>query len=208
MRVTVRRDHFEMRLTLNLLTVAKLVRVDADADGLLSHAEITRAQEPLAACLREHLLLEVNQKKAEWNPEFRCELLWPDPSSTTPMSFEQYEGRNLDITLTARGAPLLQDFWIGFNIFELTGPLQTIQGVYEQEGRVLEVPFSVEEPEFTYDTGYLPEEMAAVDPHSSEPIAFGAALMRTFTQANAWWMLAVLIAMLPLLLRRSAKGRG
>ena len=149
MRVTVRRDHFEMRLTLNLLTVAKLVRVDADADGLLSHAEITRAQEPLAACLREHLLLEVNQKKAEWNPEFRCELLWPDPSSTTPMSFEQYEGRNLDITLTARGAPLLQDFWIGFNIFELTGPLQTIQGVYEQEGRVLEVPFSVEEPEFT-----------------------------------------------------------
>ncbi|HRH98621.1 MAG TPA: hypothetical protein PLB55_21945, partial [Prosthecobacter sp.] len=64
-------------------------------------------------------------------------------------------GRKVDVTfvLPVEGR-LLEDFWLGFEIFEQTGPMQTIRGLYEQDGQITEVPFSVQEPEYTYDTGF------------------------------------------------------
>jgi hypothetical protein len=65
-----------------------------------------------------------------------------------------YAARNVDVTFSLPQTALLEDFWIAFEIFEQTGPLQTIRGRYEQNGNVLEVPFSFQEPEYTYDTGF------------------------------------------------------
>ena len=50
--------------------------------------------------------------------------------------------------------------------------MQIIRGLYEQDGKIMEVPFSFQEPEYTYDTGFaedpfvLEEEKQTATQHS------------------------------------------
>jgi hypothetical protein len=155
MRVQIMPNQLVIRFTFNLLTITRFLRVDANGDGNLDFTELKSAEQRLVAYLNSHVRLEVNQKPSRWGDQVRFDYLWPDPQSTSPMPPAQYEGRNMDITLDLAVEPLLEDFWIGFEIFEQTGTLQTIRGTYVQDGQTLDVPFSFEEPEYTYDTGYL-----------------------------------------------------
>lgn len=144
----------EVRFTFNLLTVTKCVRVDADGDGKLSVAELKAAEPVFTKYLNEHIRLEVNQKKTAWGEKAVFSYLWPNFAKTPPMPEIEYAARNVDVTFVLPQKALLEDFWIAFEIFEQTGPMQTIRGIFEQDGKVLEVPFSFQEPEYTYDTGY------------------------------------------------------
>jgi len=147
--------HLEARFTFNLLTLTKFVRMDADVDGKLSMAELAAARAQLVAYLNTHIPLEINQQKAAWGTQARFDLLWPEAETTPPMTESEYTARNVDVIFTVPvPGRLLEDFNIAFEIFEQTGPMQTIRGVYEQDGLVTEVPFTFQEPEFTYDTGY------------------------------------------------------
>ncbi len=144
----------EVRFTFNLLTVMKCVRIDADGDGKLSVGELKAAEPVFTKYLNEHIRLEVNQKKAAWGEKATFGYLWPNFDKTPPMPEMEYAARNVDVTFLLPQKALLEDFWIAFEIFEQTGPLQTVRGMFEQDGQVLEVPFSFQEPEYTYDTGY------------------------------------------------------
>ena len=144
----------EARFTFNLLTLTKCVRIDSDGDGKLSVGELKAAQPVFTKYLNEHIRLEVNQKKAAWGEKAEFKYLWPNFDKTPPMPEMEYAARNVDVTFVLPQKALLEDFWIGFEIFEQTGPMQTIRGMFEQDGKVLEVPFSFQEPEYTYDTGY------------------------------------------------------
>jgi hypothetical protein len=155
MRVQTMPNQLIIRFTFNLLTITRFLRVDANGDGNLDFTELKSAEQHLIAYLNSHVRLEVNQKPSRWGDQAHFDYLWPDPQSTSPMPPEQYEGRNMDVIFDLAIEPLLEDFWIGFEIFEQTGTLQTIRGIYEQDGHSLDVPFSFEEPEYTYDTGYL-----------------------------------------------------
>jgi len=155
MRVQIMPNQLVIRFTFNLLTITRFLRVDANGDGNLDFTELKSAEQQLVTYLNNHIRLEVNQKPSRWGDQARFDYLWPDPQSTSPMPPAQYEGRNMDITFDLAVEPLLEDFWIGFEIFEQTGTLQTIRGTYVQDGQSLDVPFSFEEPEYTYDTGFV-----------------------------------------------------
>lgn len=144
----------EVRFTFNLLTLTKCVRIDTDGDGKLSVGELRAAEPAFTRYLDEHIRLEVNQKPARWGEKAAFQYLWPNFEATPPMPEMDYAARNVDVTFSLPQTALLEDFWIAFEIFEQTGPLQTIRGRYEQNGNVLEVPFSFQEPEYTYDTGF------------------------------------------------------
>lgn len=147
--------HLEARFTFNLLTLTKFVRMDADADGKLSMAELAAARAQLVAYLHTHILLEINQQQATWGTQVKFDFLWPQAAATPPMTEPEYAARNVDVTFSVPVmGRLLEDFRVEFSIFEQTGPLQTIRGVYEQDDRVMEVPFTAQEPEYTYDTGF------------------------------------------------------
>ncbi len=61
----------------------------------------------------------------------------------------------MDVTFVQTFADkVLEDFWLGFEIFEQTGPMQTVHGIFEQDGQIEDVSFSVQEPEYLYDTGF------------------------------------------------------
>lgn len=177
-----------VRFTFNLLTVVKCVRVDADGDGKLSVQELRAAEPAFTRYLNDHVRLEVNQQKAAWGEKARFDYLWPNFAKTPPMPEIEYAARNVDVTFVLPQKALLEDFWIAFEIFEQTGPLQTIRGIYRQDENVLEVPFSFQEPEYTYDTGFAEdpfvqaaEQKAAEMPVNHDwpkwPLAFGGLLM-------------------------------
>ncbi|WP_395745687.1 hypothetical protein [Prosthecobacter sp.] len=155
MRVRPSPHKLEIRFTFNILTLSRFTGIDTDGDHKISMAELTAAQPRIATYLNQHILVEINQKKASLGTGVRFEPLWPDAAQTPPMTEPEYAAQKMDVTFVQTIADkVLEDFWLGFEIFEQTGPMQTIRGVFEQDGRILEVPFSVQDPEYLYDTTY------------------------------------------------------
>ncbi len=194
MRVRPQPHKLEIRLTFNIFTLTRFVKIDTDGDTKLSMAELRTAESGITDYLNQHVLIEINQKKATLgsNPQF--ELLWPNAQKTEPMTDLEYAARNVDITFTPSiEGRLLEDFWIGFEIFEQTGPLQTIRGIYEQDGQITEVPFSAQETEYLYDTGFAEDpfvqeaEKKTVEPPSEQ----------------RWWMLRAVVLIILIVVGRT-----
>ena len=177
MRVRPKPHQLEIRLTFNILTLTRFTGIDTDGDTKISIAELAAAQPRIATYLNLHIHVEINRQKAMLGSGVRFEPLWPDAAQTPPMTEPEYAARNVDVTFvqTIEGK-VLEDFWLGFEIFEQTGPMQTIRGVFEQDGRIEEVPFSAQEPEYLYDTGFaddpfLEEAAKRKPPQSDMPLA-------------------------------------
>ncbi|MCF7788234.1 MAG: hypothetical protein K9N47_19075 [Prosthecobacter sp.] len=155
MRVLPKPHQLEIRLTFNILTLTRFTGIDTNGDAKISMAELTAAQPRIGTYLNQHIQVEINQQNAMLGSGVRFEPLWPDAAQTPPMSEPEYAARNVDVTFvqTIEGK-VLEDFWLGFEIFEQTGPMQTIHAVFTQDGRNEDVSFSVQEPEYLYDTGY------------------------------------------------------
>ena len=155
MRVRPKTHPLEIRLKFNILTLTRFTGIDTDGDGKISMAELTAAQPRIGTYLNQHIQVEINQKKSLLGYGMRFEPLWPDAAKTPPMTEPEYAARNVDVTFVQTFADkVLEDFWLGFEIFEQTGPMQTIHGVFEQDGQIEDVSFSVQEPEYLYDTGF------------------------------------------------------
>lgn len=155
MRVRSKPHQLEIRLTFNILTLTRFTGIDTDGDAKISMAELTAAQPRIGTYLNQHIHMEINRQKAMLGSSVRFAPVWPDAAQTPPMTEIDYAARNVDVTFvqTIEGK-VLEDFWLGFEIFEQTGPMQTIHGVFEQDGQIEDVTFSVQEPEYLYDTGF------------------------------------------------------
>lgn len=185
MRARVERHRLEIRVTFSLLTLTRFVAVDADGDGRLAFEELKSAEAAVVRYLNEHILLEVSGRKAALGSRASFDYLWPRPAEIAPMLEPEYSLQKADVVFDVPlDGRLVEDFWIGFQIFEQTGPLQTIAAVYEQDGRVLEVPFSVDEPEYLYDTAY--KESAVVAKPASGPVTTPEPASRSMA---AGWLL-------------------
>jgi hypothetical protein len=193
----------EARFTFNLLTVTNMIRVDADGDGKLAFDELKAAEPVLTDYLNQHVKLEVNQKPSAWGSKVRFDYLWPNAAATPPMPEMEYAARYVDVTFTLPVEKLLEDFWIAFEFFEQTGTLQTIRGMFHQNGEVLEVPFSFQEPEYTYDTGFAEDPFVQEAEKKAREQAMKPA---ETTTVNPWWWLT-LPALVLLVLWRSRAAR-
>jgi hypothetical protein len=95
----------------------------------------------------------------------------------------------VDITFTQDVSPVLADVWLGFDLWEQTGPLGTIEATYEQDELRTQVPFSLSEPDYLYDTGYAVESVfqEPAKSHDWRPWAMGTSLC--LVALGAWWRL-------------------
>lgn len=198
----------EVRFTFNLLTVTKCVRVDADGDGMLSVGELKEAEPVFTSYLNEHIKLKVNQNPALWGQQAEFHYLWPRFAASPPLSEEEYAGRHLDVSFVLPQKALLKVIAIRFETFQQTGPRQMISGRYEQDGRVLEVPFSSQTPEHTYHTGYVEDPAQSKEP--SKELTKPAEARTTLNQKISFRRLAgglllagVLLTLVYLQVRRS-----
>jgi hypothetical protein len=184
----------EIRLTFNILTLTRFVPIDTDGDAKVSMAELEAAQPALVEYLNGHIRLEINQETAALGSDVKWAPLWPEAQATPPMTEFEYSGRNVDVTFMLPVEKLLEDFWIGFEIFEQTGPMQTIRGLFEQDGEVLEVPFSGLEPEYTYDTGYAEDPFV----QAAEKQAAEALAPQPTVEWPTWLLIPTFLALIPL----------
>lgn len=206
MRVRTEPHKLEVRFTFNILTLTRFVKVDADGDGRIGISELDTAQVGVAYYLNQHVPIEINQQKATLGADVEFDYLWPEARATPPMNEAEYSGRNVDVTFAL---PLedrvLADVWIGFEIFEQTGPMQLIRGTFEQDDQVTAVEFKADEPEYTYDTGYAEDpfiqeaekKRTAGEQVATAPVEAGASNER-------WWMVRVFVLIVLIVLGRHA----
>lgn len=203
MRMRPMPHQLEARFTFNILTLTRFVRMDMNSDGKLSMQELAGAQPVVVEYLNSHIRLDINQQKAALGTRAKFEYLWPNASVTPPMTEFEYAARNVDVTFAVPvEGRLLEDFWIAFEIFEQTGPMQTIRGMFEQDGKVEEVPFTAQEPEYTYDTGFADDpfvqeaekKLKQQQPESPQP-----------SNDQRWWLIRVVVLIILLVVGRKVQ---
>lgn len=196
MRARPQPHKLEIRLTFNIFTLTRFVKIDTDGDTKLSMAELAAAEPVLTQYLNQHLQIEINGQQTTLGSRARFDHLWPNSEKTEPMTEAEYAARNVDVTFTLPvEGRLLEDFWLGFEIFEQTGPLQTIRGIYEQDGQITEVPFTSQEPEYLYDTGFAEDPFVQqAEKKTMEP-----------PSEQRWWMLRAVVLIVLLVMGRKVQ---
>jgi hypothetical protein len=182
LRVKVERQRVEMRFTFNLLSLTRFVPgLDANQDRHINKAELDAAAKDLNDYFHQHIEVNINENKATLGQAGPLECVWPviDGSSSVPEA--DYPVRYVDITFTHTVKPVLADVWLGFDIWQQTGPLGTIEATFEQDDLRMQVPFSMSEPDYLYDTGYAVEAVFQEPAKVAEPSGF-----------NRWWLVGLL----------------
>ena len=167
LRVDVSRQHLEVRLTFNLATLQRFAEMDADHSGSISHAELSAAIPVVEGTLRGFVRVSINDLDSTLGTSRPFHCVWPDPEIDVPLA--EYIGRFVDLTFVWNETDVIEDVWIGFDLFNGPNDLLTIQGRYQQQDQSLEVEFSALEPEFLYDTGYLPGKSLEPPPQQAQP---------------------------------------
>ncbi|MDP1587810.1 MAG: hypothetical protein Q8M07_08720 [Prosthecobacter sp.] len=197
LRMKIEPHRLETRLTFNLFTLTRFVKIDSDGDTKISMAELTAAQPGIVDYLNRHVLLLINQQKTQLGTQAGFEWLWPNAMKSPPMTELEYALRNADVTFVHEfNDRPVENLWITFGIFEQTGPLQTIRGLFEQEGQVTEMPFSAQEPDFLYVTSYADDPFLKMKEEDAKAAAAPS--------GQRWWLLPALVLMALLVLGRKA----
>jgi len=159
LRVKVQRQKVEIRFTFNLLSLTRFASIDANQDRRIEKAELDAAAKVLSDYLNKHIELNLNEKKTALGEAAPFECVWPVADGSSTVSEMDYPVRYVDITFTHNLKPVLADVWLGFDIWQQTGPLGSIEAIYEQDDLMTQVPFSQSAPDYLYDTGYAVEDV-------------------------------------------------
>jgi hypothetical protein len=193
LRVKTERRKLELRFTFNLLMLTRLVRVDANDDRRIDKAELDAAHLALRRYLAEHIQVRINAQPAVLGEAAPLACLWPSPDTPHQAVEEEWPQRHVDLVFTQQVRPVLEDVWLGFEIWEQTGPLGTVEATYEQDQTRTHVPFSPNEPDYLYDTGYLAADAPlAFDPFAPRQAEEPSLPQRLIAAAAALACLAVL----------------
>jgi len=190
LRVKLERQRVELRFTFNLAMLTRFVgSMDANGDRQIDKAELDAATPKLLAFLGQKVQVEVNGQKASLGTAKPMECVWPSADGAMRVAEADYLVRYVDITFTQEVSPVLADVWLGFDLWEQTGPLGTIEATYEQDELRTQVPFSLSEPDYLYDTGYAVESVfqEPAKSHDWRPWAMGTSLC--LVALGAWWRL-------------------
>jgi hypothetical protein len=161
LRVKVERERVELRFTFNLQVLSRFYSgIDASQDGRIDAEELQAAREGLGSYLNRRVQMQVNGGGAELGAIQAIEAMWPSVEGVIPaVQAEDYPARHVDILFVGQGIPLLADLWLGFDIWREAGPLGVVEAVYDQGELRTQVPFSMNEPDYLYDTGFAVEEV-------------------------------------------------
>ncbi len=175
MRVVVGRDQVGFRLTMNVLTLCRIVVLDADHDRRITPQEIAKAVPVIASYLKKKVLVTVNDADADLGDFQRYECVWPN-SATEPVTDQEASQRYVDFNFVKPWPSGVHEVWLGFQIFGEVGDQHVVNALYQQEGKPdLPVDFSQGEPDYLYDAEWTAESPApaAVKAEEKSAPAFG-----------------------------------
>jgi len=144
-----------VRLTYDLFTLEKITQVDADGDGRITREELRHATPAIEQFLRAHVQLELNGTKVDLGR--LGEPGWPPDKGDVIEAADWHTADGLihfpfikDVIETPQTAALAFDF------FNDLGSQHTVLGTFASQGQPLEVSFTQSEPDYLFDTGFLP----------------------------------------------------
>jgi hypothetical protein len=153
LRATVSKHSLELRFTFDLATLYKIERLDKDGDGKVSRAEAESAAPSIASFLTQAVTLELNGEGAELGKS--QPLGWPVDAGDF-IEEKNYGQTLLHFTFRQDTANLIEDFYILYELYAQLGAAHRTIANIEQEGKNLEVVFTQFEPDYLYDTFWLP----------------------------------------------------
>ncbi|MES2596281.1 MAG: hypothetical protein V4662_13135 [Verrucomicrobiota bacterium] len=160
LKVKVKRQRVEMRFTFNLLNLTRFAPgIDTNNDRQIDKPEIESARTAVLDYLNKHIQVQVNEKEATLGTAGFFECVWPAVEGKYVAAEADYPVRYVDFVFTQEAKPVLADVWLGFDIWQQTGPLGSIEATYAQDDLMTQVPFTMGEPDYLYDTGYAVEDI-------------------------------------------------
>jgi hypothetical protein len=190
LRVKLERQRVELRFTFNLVMLTRFVgSMDANGDRQIDKTELDASTPKVLAFLGQKVQVEVNGQKSTLGTAKPLECVWPSTEGLMRVAEADYPVRYVDIAFVQQVSPMLADLWLNFELWDQTGPLGTIEATYEQDELRTQVPFSLSEPDYLYDTGYAVESVfqEPAKSHDWRPWAMGAALC--LVALGTWWRL-------------------
>ena len=144
-----------VRLTYDLFTLEKITRIDANNDGKITRDELRRAMPAIEQFLRAHVQLELNGTRAELGR--LGELGWPSGQGDAINETDWNSSDGLiHFPFTKDVIETPQTLALAFDIFDSFGSQHSVLGTFEGEGQSLEVSYSPSEPDYLFDTGFVP----------------------------------------------------
>ncbi|MBV6501180.1 MAG: hypothetical protein CJBNEKGG_03685 [Prosthecobacter sp.] len=207
LRVKLERQRVELRFTFNLLVLSRFYPgIDRNQDGRVDAEELKAAREGIARYLNRQVQMKVNGGKAELGGIKAVEAMWPSVEGVIPaVQAADYPARHVEILFVRQDIPLLADLWLGFDIWREAGPLGSVEAVYEQGDLCTQVPFSLGEPDYLYDTGFAVEGVFQEPAPPSAPVMLAESLPVDWKLYAAGALIAFVL--LPLLLFLSSRPK-
>lgn len=177
LRVQVEMHRVSVRLTMNLLTLSLITKIDGDSNQRITPSEIAKAQTIVAAYLQKQVQIQCNGSPGDLGDYVGYECVWPD-ASTAVVTDQDASQRYVDFQFEHRWPAGVVNYGLNVACFPQLGELHSFQGVFQQPGQAeTRVEFTASEPDFLYDTGWTEEDFIKANAASREfhpwALAFG-----------------------------------
>ena len=153
-RVRIFADHLEVRLTLDIFTLQRIVPdLDANRDAALSRDELLRATPAIQKFLRANVGIEINEAASDLGEA--KDPFWPldAPDPIPAAAWHTNEalvsfGFDKPLASPPKAVALL------FGVFRTLGERHSVLGVFEYRGKSTEVVFTLAEPDYLFDVAF------------------------------------------------------
>ncbi len=154
-RVTIGEHEIAFRFTYDLFTLEKVAALDADRDGRISRAELSRGLPAIHAFLRRHIAVDLNDEPADFGTP--TGLVWPPEAGDAIAAADYHTASGLihfDFRRPIDEPP--ENIVLAFRFIAPLSERHTILGSFDHRDAKHEVTFTRFEPDYDYVTGYEP----------------------------------------------------
>ncbi len=153
-RVRILADHLEVRLTLDIFTLQRIVPdLDANRDAALSRDELLRATPAIQKFLRANVSIEINEAASDLGAA--KDPFWPlDAPDPIPAAAWHTNEALVSFGFDQPLASPPKTVALLFGVFRTLGERHSVLGVVEYRGKSTEVVFTLAEPDYLFDVAY------------------------------------------------------
>ncbi len=153
-RVRILGDHLEVRLTLDIFTLQRIVPdLDANRDAALSRDELLRATPTIQKFLRANVGIEINEAASDLGEA--KDPFWPlDAPDPIPAAAWHTNEALVSFGFDKPLASPPKTIALLFGVFRTLGERHSVLGVFEYRGKSTEVVFTLAEPDYLFDVAF------------------------------------------------------
>jgi hypothetical protein len=201
-RFKIDRNELQTTFTYDLFTLQRIAPgIDANADRQVTAEELAAQVPAILSYLGQQVQLEIDGQPVDFGKV--QPVLFPADAGDAIQEKNYHAATSLvEFAFRRPLAKAPADFWIRFDFFADLGEQHIVLGAIEHEGQQSEVLFRYFEPDYLYDTGYVPfaspESDTEKDANAAGPRETSATLesktgrpeTRSNTNTSLWSQLA------------------